>query len=290
MDKNIGYSNKEFIIGLPVLFVFYLIILIFVDHLEKNRIQKSEELRLQASLDNPPDDESIMPEEYYSYNFFNDKELFPIKFDPLKVQGKNIDSFILDKETDIQLSVAELKRQLKEYSYKLKGDFCIWNEQEVYTAIYRYNKLKHIPYLVIKKILPKSERQNQLVIETKIRRTGDPVKGEDRDYKVYSKIEKIYSMQELVNHIQLVVLGYGKSFPTIQLITLKKDNLEYIDQTILYSMEINDNEIIRIKGCLNATFDTLHTWYINEIGAVLDTTKYSHEISGSGQIKRKQNH
>lgn len=215
-----------------------------------------------------------LPEDYYFNMFLEDSSLYLIKYDTLKIIGKSYEGLIFDNEWDKKLSIRELKKLLEDNSYKWNQDLCIWNEDAVFDAIYSYNKLKSISYPLIKKIIPQTERLPQLVI---------------RENQVFRKIEKIYSTNSLSGHIQLIVLGYGEVFPTIQLITLEKNNLEYIDKVVVYSMSIKDKKTVRIKGCLNEKFDTLR---IKEIHSsytqnryLHDTIEYSYEILTSGKIE-----
>ena len=113
--------------------------------------------------------------------------------------------------------------------------------------------------------------------------------GKEARVEVFRRIEKIYSIKELDNHIQLIVLGYGEGYPTIQLITLEKESLTYIDHVEIYSFVIGENEnITRIKGCLNKEFSTLSVkeiqsetaWSTNH-----DTIEYSYDIHHTGKIE-----
>jgi len=216
----------------------------------------------------------------YFYTFSKSKDLNPFSYDTIQLDSTLLKNLINDRKKETGSSTNKLRDSLIEKSYKFNQNLCIWNEEDVNDAIYQYNKHGRISYKLINGILPKTERRNQLVI-------NKSTKEKDGWFQVFRKIEKIYSINELADHLQLIVLGYDEIYPKIQLITLEKESLKYVDKVDFYSL-VQDQEgnIVRTKGCLNNEFNTLVIKEIHSTFTELhDTIEYSFDILKSGQIQ-----
>ena len=279
MQTNKGHSTKEILEAAGILVVTYFVIFFL------GNIMSSMKKAEIPDSDSSTEMESNFTKDYSYSNFRKNKALNPIIYDPIYVWKRSFEDLIVDNEIDEQLSFEELKSQLAIKSYKVNQDLCLWNEEDNFDALYGYNMIKTLPYQLAKRIIPQSIRKNQLIInKTFDAYIKDGVKI-DATIQVYRKIEKIYSINEKSDHIQLLVLGYGEIYPTIQLITLNKNNFEFVDKVIVYRMESNDKELIRIKGCLNDTFEVLNIKEIHSYEQSNDTIEYKYEILKSGKIE-----
>ncbi len=277
MSDQENHSSNDWISILGIICFCFMMFLFFVNVLSIKQAeidQKNITNRISRQFS---------PNDYFFKKYIEAEDLRPFIFDTIRLPSINFNDLIEDDRNEIEFSSKELREYLKEKSYKFDQRLCIWNEKDVFDAIYQYNRLEPIPYQLVKRLVPKGHRRNQLVkYELKD-------ENNEKRVQVFRKIEKIYGINELEDHLQLIVLGYGQFFPNIQLITLEKETLNYVDRVEVYSCVQNKfKNITRIKGCLNKEFTTLNVKEIHSETAWSDnsdTIEYSYEIHQTGKIE-----
>ena len=223
-------------------------------------------------------------------NFFGDEHLHPIVYDRINIKPDSVPTLLRKKKWTSKKSPEELKNYFMEKASRKNVSLCLWEEQMVFESLYSFNKLNSIELSVMNSILPLDERLDQFVekpseIFCEIRKEF---------VNVYSKMEKIYGYNEMENYIQLLILGYGEIYPTLQMVTVSKDKFEFIDSEVLYSFKTMDSKkVVRIKGCLNDNLDEIRVKKITETypKAILhyDTIEYQLNLDEVGQICRIEN-
>lgn len=274
-------KNKRGILIIVAGLVVYATICIIVDYLEKRR---NGIIELTTEADTTKEfstSEETITEDYFN-RWISDENKFPFVYETIYLNENSLQEYIMDDDVGEKITIELLRKELYMYSHQQNQSLCIWNDEDVYKAIYSYNRFQIAPYGLIKQILPKVKRLHQLT-----NYYGDELKMKDFktiDTRIFRNIEKIYSLVDKPNHIQLITLGYGYVYPTIQLITINKENFGYIDSTIFYSIKQDESETIRIKGCLDEAFETLSIKEIHTFSNYSDTFQYDYKILESGKI------
>lgn len=200
-------------------------------------------------------------------SFLDDDRLHPINFDTLNIPLKSFSKLIDRNHLDKKWTPENLKAYFKRNASQRNINLCIWEEQMVSESIYHFNLLNKVEDEIIKMILPPQQRRDQFIIDS----FEQPTTYQGKRVNVYNKMERILAYNELENHIQLFLMGYGVIYPTIQILTFSKDEFKYVDSSILYSLKFINDAPYRIKGCLNNSFNEIR---IKEIARIRDTLNF----------------
>ncbi len=103
--------------------------------------------------------------------------------------------------------------------------------------------------------------------------------------------QKLYGINDLEQHIQLILAGNGKYLPYLQLFTLSKPDLKLIDTITVFHSFVDAGEIDIILGCLSEDFKHLNVWNIHNSTTksnweLADTLELNYQIMKKGKIKK----
>lgn len=103
--------------------------------------------------------------------------------------------------------------------------------------------------------------------------------------------KRLYGINELEQHIQLILAKDGKYFPYLQLFTLSKPDLNIMDSITIFHSFADAGEIDITLGCLSEDFKQLKIWDIHNSTTksnweLADTLELHYRITDTGEIKK----